>query len=493
MTMMGNKVQLLTTIGVLFLVIGSSFLVCTLYRSTSTHGVTIGSFVGNNPMFAGPNPLSPRNCDVRLEFNYYDESLGFAPISSVDFYLLDSKYSELWLSDGVIDPVWSTNINGDIVQVWEKMFSEGVIDPVWVAKGVSSTDTLHMKIPHRGDYFYLVINPDGSNIAGFFYPKLYGCESDLLWFSITALAIGLVIKLFSKLVYQSKSESLSNTVTVGLKKDDNISNNSGEAVLLSQKGAVLGVSSVKCVSGGLRFGGSLRRLLVWELEKCFVFPMLEVILVIAFLTVLTPEIVEVSSVFGYNNLLSGIQPIFLFLIFIAGVLFCHSYAGSLSSGETKMVLSYPVQRRDLFLSKFIALFGVLSAVYVGVFTLQIPLLALNPLDPLFYVSMLLVLLQLFLVCTISTALSVVTKNEVFSILASALLLFGVESVVSGEGLVTFTGRFTAGFNFVRQYFHGGWSSVTMADVLISVFVMLSVSILLFIFSYVYFTRKMEID
>jgi ABC-type transport system involved in multi-copper enzyme maturation permease subunit len=492
MTMMGNKVQLLTTIGVLFLVIGSSFLVCTLYRSTSTYDAMLGSFGDSNFMFIGPYPLSPRNCDIRLELNYYDEIFGFAPISSVDFYLLDSKYSELWLSDGVIDLVWYDNSSGDMAQVWEKMFSDGV-DPVWVAKGVSSTDTLHMKIPHRGDYFYLVINPDGSNIAGYFYPKLYGCESDLLWFSITVLAIGLVITLFSKLVSQNKNKPLSNTVTVGLKKDDNISNNSGEAVLLSQKEVVLGVSSVKCVSGGSRFGGSLRRLLVWELEKCFVFPMLEVILVIAFLTVLTPEIVEVSSVFGYNNLLSGIQPIFLFLIFIAGVLFCHSYAGSLSSGETKMVLSYPVQRRDLFLSKFIALFGVLSAVYVGVFALQVPLLALNPLDPLFYVSMLLVLLQLFLVCTISTALSVVTKNEVFSILASALLLFGVESVASGEGLVTFTGRFTTGFEFVRQYFHGVLSSVSLSDVLVSVFVVLGVSVLLFVFSYVYFTRKMEID
>jgi hypothetical protein len=82
---------------------------------------------------------------------------------------------------------------------------------------------------------------------------------------------------------------------------------------------------------------------------------------------------------------------------------------------------------------------------------------------------------------------------VFSILASALLLFGVESVASGEGLVTFTGRFTVGFEFVRQYFHGVLSSVSLSDVLVSVFAVLGVSVLLFVFSYVYFTRKMEID
>jgi hypothetical protein len=50
-----------------------------------------------------------------------------------------------------------------------------------------------------------------------------------------------------------------------------------------------------------------------------------------------------------------------------------------------------------------------------------------------------------------------------------------------------------GFAFFDQYFHGGLSLVPMFDVLISVFVVLGVSILLFIFSYVYFTHKMEID
>jgi len=422
------------------------------------------SIFGFNHILMGPYSLSPRNCDIRIEFDYYDKTFNYEPISSVDFYILDLKGSELWSS-------------------------EGVIEPVWFAKDASPTDTLHAKIPYRDNYFFLVMNPDGSNIYGFFYPKMYGYESDLLWFSVSTLVIGLVIMVASKLMVQNKTKQ---PFTVGLKKDG--SHSSRYAVLLPQKESVMSsVSSSKGVSSGSRFGGSLRRLLFWELEECFAFPMLEAILVTAVLTVLTPEIVEILPVFSYNNLLSGIQPIFLFLIFIAGVLFCHSYAGSLSRGETKMVLSYPVQRRNLFLSKFIALFFVLSIVYVGVFAVQIPLLSLNPLDPLFYVSMLLVLLQLFLVCTISTALSVVTKNEVLSILASALLLFGVESVVSGESLVTFTGRFTVGFEFVRQYFHGVLSSVSLSDVLVSVFAVLGVSVLLFVFSYVYFTRKMEID
>jgi ABC-type transport system involved in multi-copper enzyme maturation permease subunit len=460
--MMRNKSRLLTTIGLLLLVIGSSFLAGTIYRSTWTSSGMTG--VGNlgadeSLFFTGPYSLSPRNYELSLNLTYYDAFFDLDPISSVDFYLLDSKGSELWLSEEVIEPVWS-------------------------AKNVSPTDTLHMQIPHRGDYFLLFINPDNSSIAGYAYPKLYGYENDLLWFSVTTLVAGLVITVASKIMFQSKTKQPS-TAAKSKKEDHNSS-----SPVLPQK-VVSSVPSAKGV-GKSRFGGQLRRLLVWELEECFAFPMLEAILVIAIFTVLTPTIIEVSSVSSYYNLTSGIQPIFISLIFIAGVLFCHSYAGGISRGETKMVLSYPVQRSKLFLSKFIALFTVLSIVYVGVFALQIPLLALNPFEPMFYASLLLVLLQLFLVCTISTALSVVTKNEVISILASALLLFGIESIAGGS-LVTFTGRFTSGFTFVSQYVHSGLSSTPLMDGLFSVFAVGGVSVLLLVFSYVYFTRKMEID
>ncbi len=316
------------------------------------------------------------------------------------------------------------------------------------------------------------------------FPKLYGYESDLLWISATTIAAGLFITVVSKVLFQGKTKKPSTGAEP--KKDDN---SSSATVLLSQK--VVSSAHTKS-AGGSRVGGQLRRLLVWELEESFAFPMLEVILVIAVFTVLTPVIKEFSPASSYDNLTVGIQSIFLLLIFIAGVLFCHSYAGGISRGETKMVLSYPVQRSKLFLAKFIALFTVLAAVYVGVFALQIPLLALNPFEPMFYASVLLVLLQLLLVCTISTALSVVTKNEVLSILASALLLFGIESVAQ-ESLVSFTGRFTNGFTFIRQYVYGGLSFTPLIDGLFSVFVVGGVSVSLLVFSFVYFTRKMEID
>ncbi|MDR2719293.1 MAG: OadG family protein, partial [Nitrososphaerota archaeon] len=309
---MRNRHHLFTTIGIMLLVIGTSFLVGTTYRSAFTLGVNTGSLPPgeDSPAFMGPFSLSPRNYAIKLELDYYDAQFNLNPLSSVDFYLLNSKGSERWLT-------------------------EGIIEPVWFAKEVSPTDTLHMKIPHRGDYFFIVVTSDGSRITGYLRPSLSGYERDLLWFSVITIIVGLAITAVFKTKFQNKNTQPTSTNT-GLKRNDN---SIGGVILLSEK-VVSSGSSAKV--GGSRFGGSLRRLLVWELEECFAFPMLEVILICVVLTVLTPAVIEVSPSFSYNNLLSGIHTVFLFLIFIVGVLFCHSYAGGIYKKKKKMILSYPV-------------------------------------------------------------------------------------------------------------------------------------------------------
>ncbi|MDR2699808.1 MAG: ABC transporter permease [Nitrososphaerota archaeon] len=443
--MIKNKPKLLTTIGVMILIIGTSFLIGTIYRSTNNF--TPGLLAGSNTQGYGlsmPFSFSSRNCIVELALNV-----------PVDVYLLDANGLDRWLS-------------------------EGVIEPVWFAKNVLPTETLSINLACRDNYSFLLVNSDNLTISGLLYPKLYGFERDLLWFSLTTLIAGLVFIAVSRLLLPRKNEK---SIAVVLKKDHKIVYS--KETMPSTPQTKLGLDKSKSL-------GQLCRLVVWEFDEYFVFPMLEVVVVVAVLTVLTPTIVEVLPFFSYNNLISGIRLVFLFLIFVSVVLFCHSYAGSISKGETKLLLSYPVQRSKLFLSKFITLFVMFLVVYVCVFALQIYLLALSPFEPMFYVSLLLMAIQLLLICSIATALSVVTKNELLSILVSVILLFGIENVIHG-GLATFAGRFTIGFTFVRQQIHGGLSLVSMFDMLVSVFVVLGVSVLLFVFSYVYFTRKMEID
>jgi ABC-type transport system involved in multi-copper enzyme maturation permease subunit len=446
---MRNKASLLTTVGIIFLVIGVSFLVGTIYRSFDERTTTFGALEPGSDSYRLfiTDTLPPREGVIE----------GWLSVP-VDVHILDSNGVEHWTSEGLIKSVLS-------------------------AKNVSSAEAFSVKLPSRGSYGILLVSPENFSITGELTMRLYGCESDLLFFSAISLVVGLGVTVASKSIFARKEKQ---SAIVKLKKTSNKD-------FPSTEGSLSDISKSVSVLDSSRFGSQLRKLLVWEFEEYLAFPMLEIIVMVAILTVLTPRIIETLPVFSYENLLSGIQPIFLFLIFVVGVLFCHSYAGSISKGEMKMILSYPVHRSKLFLSKFITLFSILFVVYTSVFMLQIPLLSLNFFEPMLYVSVLIVGLHIFLVCTISTALSLVTKNEVLSILASVLLLFGIESIASMGSLVTFTSRFTAGFNFVRQCVHGVLSSVSVSEVLVSVFVVLGVSVLLFVFSYVYFTRKMEID
>jgi ABC-type transport system involved in multi-copper enzyme maturation permease subunit len=240
------------------------------------------------------------------------------------------------------------------------------------------------------------------------------------------------------------------------------------------------------------------KLMRWELEEYTSFPMLEVLIVVAIYSVLTMPMGEMDPAKSYSNLHWGIQTVFLFLIFTVGALVSHSFAGSFGKGETKLLLSYPVKRSQLFLSKFTALFLVLSAVYGAVFSAQFYLLSLSPLEPLFYVSLLGVLLQLLLFCSITVTFSLALKNEIISILASILLLYGLENVVSAGSIWSSTGQFKVVFGYFGLLAHGELPSglmivPTIENFALAVCIPLAISGILLTASFLYFNRIMEID
>ncbi|HDQ06075.1 MAG TPA: hypothetical protein ENN36_05075, partial [Candidatus Bathyarchaeota archaeon] len=195
-------------------------------------------------------------------------------------------------------------------------------------------------------------------------------------------------------------------------------------------------------------------LMKWELEEHLSFPMLEIIIGIAIYSILTTPPLFFLSDMTYSNLHWGIQNVFLFLIFVVSAIFPRSFAGSFVRGETKLLLSYPVKRWQLFLSKFISLFLAVSVVYCAVFSLNVYLQGLNPFEPLFYVSLLGLLLQMLLFCSIAVSLSLIVKNEIVSILASILFLYGVEGIVSAGSYWSYTGRFKFLFGYFGLRTHG---------------------------------------
>jgi ABC-type transport system involved in multi-copper enzyme maturation permease subunit len=240
------------------------------------------------------------------------------------------------------------------------------------------------------------------------------------------------------------------------------------------------------------------KLMRWEVEEYTAFPMLEVLIIVAIYSILTMPIGEIDVIKSYSNLHWGIQTVFLFLIFSVSALVSRSFAGSFAKGETKLLLSYPVKRSQLFLSKFTALFLVLAAVYGAIFSVQVYILSLSLLEPLIYASLLGLFLQLLLFCSITATLSVIVKTEIISILASILLLYGVENIVSTGSYWSSTGRFKVIFGYFGLLTHGELPpglmiNPTIESVAIVISIPIALSAILLIVSLLYFTRVMEID
>lgn len=242
----------------------------------------------------------------------------------------------------------------------------------------------------------------------------------------------------------------------------------------------------------------LVRLMKWELEEYMSFPLFEILLVVSIYSILNMPALTIIPDVTYSNLHWGIQEVFFLLIFVVSAIFARSFAGSFVKGEIKLLLSYPIKKWQLFVSKFSILFFIISVVYCAIFSAQIYLLDLNPFEPMIYVSMLGLILQILLFSSIAMSLSLLIKNEIISILAPIFLLYGLESVVGSTSILSYTGRFKILFGHCGLLIHGElplgiMNAPTIEGVVLSVVVPIVFSAFLVILSLIYFTRVMEID
>jgi len=241
------------------------------------------------------------------------------------------------------------------------------------------------------------------------------------------------------------------------------------------------------------------RLVLWEIEGCLNLPILSLIVASAIIAVLVQSASPWSLANSYINLYSGTSTIFLILTLVASTLFSHSFSGGLGRGELKRMLSYPVKRWQIFLSKVIALNLIVFLAYASAFTLNLYLSSLSLLEPLFYVSLFTMFLHLLLVCTISVCISMISKSELMSILVSFLLVLGLDNAFDFRSYFSSSGRFTYIFGYFEQLTHPNFSYMitnppaTAEQATISIAIPLLVAAIALTAVFVYFTRKMEVD
>ena len=233
------------------------------------------------------------------------------------------------------------------------------------------------------------------------------------------------------------------------------------------------------------------RLFIWELEEYLSLPLLEFLVFVTIFLVLSPQSSSWEFVYRYESLKRpATNLITLFLVFIVGAVFSRSFAGSLAKDEIKMLLSYPVKRWKLFLAKFSALFLSLFGLFSVMLAFNLPLLALSPLEPMFYVTLLGVLLQLLLVCSITVTISLLVKKEVIAALFSIVLLFGIDVTCGEISYLSSSGRFDTIFNYLNPYVS---TNTLFSEFVNAVALPLAVSAVLLVLSFVYFTYVIQID
>lgn len=108
------------------------------------------------------------------------------------------------------------------------------------------------------------------------------------------------------------------------------------------------------------------------------------------------------------------------------------------------------------------------------------------------------LLELMLSCSVAVGISMVTKNEIMSILATVLLLFGLDSILGYNNVLSAEGRVYYLLQYFGQQLHGtlpipSSSGVTANDTLLAVLVPIVLFGVLIGGSYLYFTRYLEVD
>jgi ABC-type transport system involved in multi-copper enzyme maturation permease subunit len=236
----------------------------------------------------------------------------------------------------------------------------------------------------------------------------------------------------------------------------------------------------------------------WELEEYLSLPVLSFLVASAIIAVLAQPITNISPEHSYVNLYYGSSTVFVILTLVAGVFFSRSFAGSMGRGEIKMMLSYPVKRWQVFLSKLTAMFLTIFVIYGVTYSLHLYLDALSLFEPMFYLSLCAFLLQLVLICAVSVAVSMVTKNEIMSTLAAVLLLLGLDSVIGVNNYLSAQGRFRFLFQYFGKLTHGSLPLgdnliVTVEDIIVAVSIPVLIFAFLLILSFMYFTRAMEVD
>jgi len=259
----------------------------------------------------------------------------------------------------------------------------------------------------------------------------------------------------------------------------------------------------------------MKEIMKWELKNLLKFPILEIIIVFAVFQI---------GVIGYINIIpSGGLSIHSFhleigkvtysmitqhlinsriiVYLITSLLFTISFAYELDTNLTKIYMSYPVKRRDYFISKFVSCFAVifLTFSFVGMgFSAFIDgdYANVNITSPFILVYMLALFLLVFFASSVATIIAIFSKNTALSFIGSFFALYIFDSVAVNIKLSPscFMNNIWHHFFTELATCHEGQIvyHITYTEVIETIYHPLFFSAVLFFISFIYYTKYFEV-
>ena len=259
----------------------------------------------------------------------------------------------------------------------------------------------------------------------------------------------------------------------------------------------------------------MKEIMKWELKNLLRFPILEIIIVFAVFQI---------GVIGYINIIpSGGLSIHSFhleigkvtysmitqhlinsriiVYLITSLLFTISFAYELDTNLTKIYMSYPVKRRDYFVSKFVGCFAVifLTFLFVGIgfaIFMDPAYASVTMLSPFILAYALALALLIFFASSVATTIAVFSKNTSLSFIGSFFVLYIFDSSAAKMKIAPST--------FLRdiwEVFFTGTTSVKNGEIMYhipylnalkTIYFPVIISIVLFLISFIYYTNYFEV-
>jgi ABC-type transport system involved in multi-copper enzyme maturation permease subunit len=229
----------------------------------------------------------------------------------------------------------------------------------------------------------------------------------------------------------------------------------------------------------------LLQLMHWELEEIWRFPALELfVAIVVFFALNTPRS-DITYTFSNFQL-------FIIQVILVAVFYARSVASCIEKREILVLLSNPIKRTSLFLSKFLTNLLIIFLICASVVVAGSYLMFLEPWDTKVFIGLLIVFINILFLSTLSFTSSLILKTTwggtILPVIIYFGLAFGIPQSADFPRVIPPTGS-----NVIFDYLtRTAYSQYTFEEFIVALAFPIIASTILLLAAFLYF-RRMEID